>query len=177
MKRIFVILVAFLSLGINAQVKKSNKNHNKMENRILELEDKQALRELVDTFSNLSDEKKVNEQMELFTDDAEVVTINGDQTFRLKGKKEIGEAFKNYLALFHTVYHINGQHTAKITGDTATGIYYCQVVLIGDQNGKNIGNFNGVRYQDEYVKIGQKWLIKKRTSHFMYAETREITKN
>lgn len=140
-----------------------------------EIQDKMALRELVDNFSNLSDEKKVTEQLELFTDDAEVISISGGQAISsFKGKKEIGDAFSNFLALFHTVYHINGQHTAKIDGDTATGIYYCQVVLIGNQDGKDIGRFSGVRYNDEYVKIDGKWLIKKRTSQFMYNDIREV---
>lgn len=107
-----------------------------MEHIILELAEKQALRELVDTFSNLSDEKKVDEQMKLFTDDAQVITINGEQRFELKGKEQIGEAFKNYLSLFHTVYHINGQHTAEIKGDTATGVYYCTSSIDRKSRGK-----------------------------------------
>ena len=36
--------------------------------------EKQALKELVDTFSNLADEKKVAEQMPLFTENAVVNT-------------------------------------------------------------------------------------------------------
>ena len=153
---------------------KTDVGNSKNTTAMQEIQDKMALRELADHFSNLSDEKKVAEQMELFTDDAEVVSITGEQVFTVRGKKEIGDAFSNFLALFHTVYHINGQHTATINGDTATGIYYCQVVLIGDRDGKNIGNFSGVRYNDEYVKMDGKWFIKKRTSHFMYTDIREV---
>ena len=43
--------------------------------------DRQALKDLVDTFFNLADEKKVAEQMPLFTEDAQVTTYIGGQLF------------------------------------------------------------------------------------------------
>ena len=73
------------------------------------VEDTLALKRLVDTFSKLADVKDVKSQMDLFTDDAEVVSKTGEQTFRSKGKKEIEKAFSDYLALFDIVYHLNGQ--------------------------------------------------------------------
>ena len=129
-----------------------------------EIEDTLALKRLVDTFSNLADVKDVKSQMDLFTDDAEVISKTKDQTFKSKGKDEIYKAFSGYLALFDIVYHLNGQQTVDIKGDTATGIAYCFVTLIG--NGKK--NQSGVRYHDTYVKKNGKWLIKKRESDFMF---------
>ena len=128
------------------------------------IEDTLALKKLVDTFSNLADVKDVKSQMDLFTDDAEVISETGNQTFHSKGKKEIEKAFTDYLALFQIVYHLNGQQTVEINGDHATGISYCFVTLIGD--GKK--NQSGVRYNDTYVKKNGKWLIKKRESNFMF---------
>ena len=128
------------------------------------IEDTLALKKLVDTFSNLADVKDVKSQMDLFTDDAEVISKTGNQTFHSKGKKEIEKAFTDYLALFQIVYHLNGQQTVEINGDHATGISYCFVTLIGD--GKK--NQSGVRYNDTYVKQNGKWLIKKRVSDFMF---------
>ena len=43
-------------------------------------------------------------QMDLFTDDAEVISKTATQTFKNKGKKEIEKSFADYLALFDTVY-------------------------------------------------------------------------
>ena len=128
------------------------------------VEDQLALKHLVDTFSNLADTKDVKSQMNLFIDDAEVISKSGGKTFTSKGKKEIEKAFADYLALFDIVYHLNGQQTVEIKGDHATGISYCFVTLIG--NGKK--NQSGVRYHDTYVKKNGKWLIKKRESDFMY---------
>ena len=52
-------------------------------------EDTLAIKKLVDTFSNLADVKDVKSQMDLFTDDAEVISKSGGQTFTSKGKTEI----------------------------------------------------------------------------------------
>ena len=104
------------------------------------IEDQLALKNLVDTFSNLADIKDVKSQMNLFTDDAEVISKTAGKTFTSKGKKEIEKAFTDYLALFEIVYHLNGQQTVEIKGDHATGISYCFVTLIG--NGKK--NQSGV---------------------------------
>ena len=70
--------------------------------------EKQALKELVDTFSNLADEKKVAEQMPLFTADAVVNTyIGGELVFAMTGRSEIEKVFSTFLAPFHTVYLYN----------------------------------------------------------------------
>ena len=131
---------------------------------IQQIEDQLALKRLVDTFSNLADVKDVKSQMDLFTDDAEVISKTKDQTFVSKGKEEISKAFSSFLALFDIVYHLNGQQTVDIKGDTATGIAYCFVTLIG----KGKKNQSGVRYNDIYVKKNGKWLIKKRESDFIF---------
>ena len=129
-----------------------------------QIEDQLALKKLVDTFSNLADLKDVKSQMNLFTDDAQVISKTNNQNFESKGKKEIEKAFADYLALFDIVYHLNGQQTVEIKGDHATGISYCFVTLIG----KGKKNQSGVRYNDTYVKKNGKWLIKKRDSEFLF---------
>ena len=127
-------------------------------------EDQLALKRLVDTFSNLADVKDVDSQVLLFTEDAEVISRSNGQVFTSKGREEIGKAFAGFLALFDVVYHLNGQQVVDIDGDTATGISYCFVTLIGQ--GKK--NQSGVRYHDTYVKQDGRWLIKKRESDFMF---------
>ena len=136
------------------------------------IEDQLALKKLVDTFSNLADTKDTKAQMDLFTDDAEVISKTDGKTFKSKGKKDIEKAFADYLKLFDVVYHLNGQQTVEINGDNATGISYCFVTLIG--NGKK--NQSGVRYHDTYVKLNGKWLIKKRESDFMFTSVDDMKK-
>ncbi|OOF45899.1 nuclear transport factor 2 family protein [Rodentibacter trehalosifermentans] len=141
-----------------------------------QLIERQALKDLVDTFSNLADEKRVAEQMPLFTEDAQVTTYIGGQLFAdMKGRAEIEKVFSDFLAGFHTVYHLNGQHTVTFTGDTtADAINYCEVKLVSEQDGKQMLHNHSVRYQDSYRKVEGKWLITKRIAHFMISNIYEI---
>lgn len=161
MKKFFSLIIALVcTTSLYAQSASS----------LAEIEDQLALKRLVDTFSNLADVKDVEAQMTLFTDDAEVHSKRGSRTSVMKGKEQIATAFANYLAQFDVVYHLNGQQTVQIDGDTATGTAYCFVTLIG--NGRK--NQSGVRYTDTYVKQNGKWLIKKRESNFMFTSVDEI---
>ena len=161
MKTFFITIILLASVSLTFAQKKS-------EQRIQAIEDRLALKTLVDEFSILADKKDVANQMHLFTEDAKVESINNGQSSVLAGKKQISEAFTNFLNLFEVVFHINGQQTVDILGNKATGISYCTVSLIGSQNGKKMKNDMGVIYNDEYIKINGKWLITKRISNFTW---------
>lgn len=143
--------------------------------RLLEIEDRLALKALVDEFSILADRKDVANQLLLFTEGAKVETMNNGQAVSaLVGRKQIGEAFANFLALFDIVYHINGQQTVAINGSKASGISYCEVTLVGEQNGKKMKTKMGVHYKDEYVKRDGKWLIANRQSTFAWRDVQPL---
>ena len=135
--------------------------------------ERQALKDLVDTFSNLADEKRVAEQMALFTPDAQVNTYIGGKLFaEAKGTAEIEQVFSSFLAQFHSVYHLNGQHTVTFRSETEVeAINYCAVKLVGEQDGKQVLQDHSVRYQDTYIKQDGKWLISQRIANFMISET------
>lgn len=140
-----------------------------------EIAQRLALRELVDTFSNLADEKDVAAQIPLFTADAHInVVMDGKEVFDLNGQQQILEAFSGYLSQFSVVYHINGQQTVSINENTANGIAYCQVTLIKEMNGQRIKQTSGVRYHDRYVFQDGKWLIAERLSNFMWTDIQPI---
>lgn len=143
-------------------------------NQLLE---RQALKDLVDTFSNLADEKRVAEQMPLFTEDAQVTTYIGGELFAdMHGRAQIEQVFSDFLANFDKVYHLNGQHTVTFHSEThADAINYCAVKLVVTQNGKQIVQDHSVRYQDSYRKIDGIWQISKRIANFMISESREIS--
>lgn len=166
MKKYF--LCAFLLLILLSAQAQSKKERNM---RLQTIEDKLALKELVDVFSILADKKEVTAQLLLFTEDASVETlVNGQIVSSLKGRKQIGDAFTNFLNLFQVVYHINGQQTVTINGNKATSISYCAVTLIGEEKGKKMKTSMGVYYNDEYVKENGKWLIAKRQSTFAWRD-------
>lgn len=142
-----------------------------------ELIEKQALKELVDTFSNLADMRDTKTQSMLFTEDATMTSIVGGNASTLKGRDEIEKACAKFLSLFDTVYHSNGQQVVTIDGDRAKGVSYCTVMLIGkNAEGVRTQNLQGVRYEDEYQKIDGKWYIAKRTSHFEWSDVRPAGK-
>ena len=174
MKTTSIAFIIFLvCLTTQTQAQKVNTNHNKK--TMTQIQDKLELKELVDIFSILADQKKTQEQTLLFTENAEVVSImNGKPSAPLVGRKQLGETFANFLNLFETVYHLNGQQTVKINGNKATGTSYCQVTLIGTENGKKMKTTFGVIYNDEYVKENGHWLINKRQSNFTWTEKIEL---
>ncbi len=138
--------------------------------------EKQAIKELVDTFSTLADEKKVAEQGPLFTEDGHVTTYIGGELFAdLKSRTEIVETFTNFLANFQAVYHLNGQLSFEsVSSSEAQAINYCHVVLTEAKDGKTIIHNHYVRYNDSYVKQDGKWLIKRRIANFMVSDSREM---
>ncbi len=141
-----------------------------------QMHDQIALKALVDTFSNLADEKRVAEQMDLFTEDAEVTTFIGGKLFAdMKGRAAIEQVFSDFLAAFHTVYHLNGQFSVTFTGaDAAEAIHYCAVKLQGKQDGQQVLQDHSVRYRDQYVRVAGQWLISKRVANFMISESRVL---
>ncbi|WP_159990885.1 nuclear transport factor 2 family protein [Pelistega ratti] len=142
-------------------------------NTIKTLIEKQAIKELVDTFSNLSDEKNVAAQDPLFTEDAHVTTYIGGEVFAdMKNRAEIVEVFTNFLANFKTVYHLNGQLTVTHLDDIqAEAITYCQVALVEEKDGKDIIHNHYVHYNDTYTKVNGTWLIKRRIANFMISDS------
>ena len=141
-----------------------------------EIQDRLAIKDVVDTFSNLADEKRVADQMPLFTEDAQMTTYIGGEVFAdVRGRDAIEKVFSDYLANFHTVYHLNGQLSLTFTGkNSAEGITYCFVQLLSGEKGKIMQLSQSVRYNYTYQKIGGKWLIAKRVAHFIVSENRPL---
>lgn len=165
------LLLGAVGFSVAAQTKKQT-----LQERVAALEDKAALKELVDTFSNLSDMKDAKAQGLLFTEDATVKTIfKGQVLADLKGRKEIVERFDQFLKMQEIVYHQNGQQTVTLQGNQAEGISYCFVSLVSEREGKKYLTLQGVRYRDEYVKQGGKWYIKHRVSEFLWRDTKEYS--
>ncbi|GMW05630.1 MAG: hypothetical protein AMXMBFR8_04270 [Nevskiales bacterium] len=169
------LIAALALLAISFLTQAQTLSEPTLTERLQQLEDRAALKALVDTFSNLADTKSVDAQVLLFTEDATVDSWSGGkQVSSFTGRKQIGEAFSAYLALFDTVYHMNGQQTVELHGDGATGVSYCLVVLIGKDGDRRFRNTAGVIYHDEYVRRDGRWLIAKRISNFTWRSREEV---
>ena len=133
------------------------------------------LRELVDRVSILGDRKDFHAQVQLFSENAVSETFaGGEAILKLKGRKEMEEAFGNFLNEVETVYHFNGQQVLTINGDTAVGTCYCLITLIGQEDGKKMMTTIGAIYKDDYVREENRWLILKRIGNFEWQEKRAI---
>lgn len=136
-----------------------------------EISDRLELKELVDLFSNYSDTKDNDKQVQLFKEDGKVNIINdGKITFTLNGRKEIFNAFSSSMDEYSSVFHMSGQQTVDFVDDThANGVAYNYVVLVKtDEDGKTKTTNEGVRYEDKYEKVAGKWLIAERNSNFIW---------
>lgn len=134
-----------------------------------EISDRLALKEVVDLFSNYADTKENEKQVQLFTEAGVVNIINdGKVTFTLAGRAEILKAFSGSMADYQSVFHMSGQQTVSFTDAThATGTAYNFVVLVkANADGTTTTTQEGVRYEDKYEKVADKWLIAERNSHF-----------
>ncbi len=140
-----------------------------------ELEDRTSLKELVDSVSILADKKDFHTQVQLFSENAVSETFaGGTAILKLKGRKEMAEAFGDFLKNFDTVYHFNGQQVVTINGDNATGTSYSLVTLISIENGKKMKTTIGAIYQDDFVREDNRWLIDRRIGNFDWQEKLEI---
>ena len=143
---------------------------------IKELEDRVALKELIDRFSILGDQKDFKNQVQLFTNNAVSETLAaGTVILKLEGRKVMAKAFSKFLEGFETVYHFNGQHVVSINGNDATGTCYCKITLIGNEKGKKMKTTIGARYADDYVRLENVWLIARRVGTFDWQEKRELS--
>jgi ketosteroid isomerase-like protein len=136
---------------------------------------KSEIKELVDAFANLADEKKISEQMPLFTLDTTVKVYMGDQLlFDISGTKQLEEVFTSFTSNVKRSFHMNGQLVVNVDGDSATGVSYCQVKLVSEEDGKEFITDSSIIYHDEYVRQNGTWLIKTRISHFSINDKRSL---
>ncbi|WP_232825679.1 nuclear transport factor 2 family protein [Algoriphagus litoralis] len=166
-----VFLFLFVVFQSNAQTMDKS-----IDQRISEIEEKMAIKNVVDRFSNLADIKDIEQQVLLFTEDGIVESIfKGTPPIKLVGRQQLKDTFSQFLSGFHTVYHQNGQQTIEeLTENTAKATSYCHVILVGEQNGKTIKTTLYTIYKDEFVKQNGQWLIKHRTSNFIWREVQEV---
>ena len=142
------------------------------------LEAKAELKDLVDTFSNLADVKDAAAQGELFLPDGALEFQMGmdGEINKIEGREALVQAFASTINPCKAVYHINGQHTVTVNGDSAEGIAYCVATLVNDADGKDIVTSNYVRYSDLYAKVDGKWYIKRRRTTFLISDKHELNK-
>ncbi|WP_258171238.1 nuclear transport factor 2 family protein [Paenibacillus sp. R14(2021)] len=139
------------------------------------LQAKIELRELVDAYANLTDEKNITDQMLLFTPDTRFKVYMGSQLVSdVIGTKQLEEEFTGHASIVKRYFSINGQHVVKVDGDTARGVVHSQIKMVREEDGKEVITDYSVKYDDTYVCQNGTWLIKERASHYIIIEARKL---
>ena len=139
------------------------------------LKTKEDLRDLIDNYAYLGDEKKISQVMDLFTPDLTYnVYMNGNLVSSVSGREDMEKNFNGHANEVKTYFTLNGQHTVKINGETATGISFSQLKMVREVEGKDVLTDYSVKYEDFYMNQNGKWLIKDRVAHFIIIETRPL---
>jgi hypothetical protein len=139
------------------------------------LKTKEDLRNLIDDYAYLGDEKKIAEQMELFTSDLSYkVFMGGALVADVSGRETMERDFNLHSSEVKTYFTLNGQHTVKINDKTASGVSYSQIKMIREIEGKDVLTDYSVKYEDYYVKINEKWLIKDRIAYFVIVKSNNL---
>lgn len=138
------------------------------------LEHKEAIREVIDLFSNL--EIDVLEQAKLVTSDVhfEVYDSDGSVMVELDGRDKLIEVFQQAISEIKTAYHLNGQQVITVDGDSAIDVHYGKAILVQEVDGKDVVVDRSYRYTDTLVLTGGAWLIKRRIQHLVLSETRPL---
>lgn len=140
------------------------------------LKTKEDLRNLIDNYAYLSDDKKIAEVMDLFTPDVTYkVYMSGVLVADVSGRDNMEKDFNQHASQVKTYFTLNGQHTVKIEGEIASGVSFTQIKMIREVEGKDILTDYSVRYDDNYVFQNGKWLIKERIGYFLIIESRPIS--
>lgn len=136
---------------------------------------REALRDLIDAYAYLSDDKKISKVMDLLTADIIYqVYMGGALVANVSGREAMEKDFNGHAAQVKTYFTMNGQHTVKVDSETATGISFSQLKMIREINGKDVLTDYSVKYEDNYVCQNGQWLIKKRIAHFVMVEARTL---
>src|SRR5260370_24381891 len=99
------------------------------EQRLQQLEDRIALRELIDAYTYCADTRNIQGHMALFTEDTNFEVYMDEKlptpTQVVTGRKNLFPVFDD-LNQYVSTMHFNGQSTIKVDGDRATGVNYCR---------------------------------------------------
>lgn len=146
-----------------------------VEQRLQELEDRIAIRELIDQYTYCADTRDAQGQMAIFTEDTNFEVYMDEKlpapTQVVTGRKNLFPVFDD-LNQYLSTMHFNGQSTVKLNGDKATGITYCRAYHLKVLEGVQKLMIAGIRYYDTMVKQDGVWLFSERKLKVCWIENR-----
>jgi hypothetical protein len=144
-----------------------------IEQRVLELEDRIAIRELIDRYTYTADTRDADGQMAIFTEDSNFEVYMDEKvptpTQVVTGRKNLRPVFED-LNQYLSTMHFNGQSTVAMEGERASGITYCRAYHLKNLDGAKKLMIAGIRYYDKMVKQDGVWLFSERKLKVCWVE-------
>jgi hypothetical protein len=142
-----------------------------------QLADRLAIRELVDAYAYCADRRDADGQMALFTEDTDFLVYMDSRdpspTQHLRSRGALAPVFDE-LNIYETTMHFNGQSTAVIDGDHASGVTYCLAHHVKVDGSARSLMIAAIRYLDSFVKQDGTWLFGQRKLMVDWTETRPL---
>ena len=145
------------------------------EQRLQVLEDRIAIRELIDSYPICADTRNNQGQQALFTADTNFEVYMDEKiptpTQVVKGRTNLFPVF-DALNQYVSTMHFNGQSIIKVDGDRATAVTYCRAYHLTLPEGSQKLMIAGIRYYDIMVKQNGAWLFAERKLKVCWVENR-----
>ncbi len=146
-----------------------------IEKRLQELEDRIAIRELVDQYTYCADTRDAEGQMAIFTENTNFEVYMDEKvpapTYVITSRNDLRPVFDD-LNQYLSTMHFNGQSTVKLEGDKATGTTYCRAYHLKVEDGAQKLMIAGIRYYDTMVKQDGVWMFSERKLKVCWVENR-----
>jgi SnoaL-like domain len=144
---------------------------------VSQLADKLAIRELVDAYAYCADRRDATGQTALFTEDSEFLVYmdshSPSPTQHFRGRATLAPVFDE-LNTYVTTMHFNGQSTAVLDGDHASGVTYCLAHHVQVEGSARSLMVAAIRYLDSFVKQDGAWFFSQRKLVVDWTETRPL---
>lgn len=137
---------------------------------IQELQNRMALKDLVDRYATESDKNNHDYYREIFLPDVKLkVYFGGNLGMDIHSVEEMITKYKAFGTAKES-FHQNGQQVVDFVDEThATGICYAIATLVTEEEGKGKLAYHAVRYYDKYIKLDGRWWIAEREQYFVYS--------
>lgn len=136
-----------------------------IEQKVQVMEDRIAIREIIDQYAFCADTRDAQGQMAIFTEDTNFEVYMDEKvpepTQVVKGRDNLFPVF-DALNQYTSTMHFNGQSKIAVNGDNATGLTYCRAHHLTIENGAQKIMIAGIRYHDKMVRQNGTWLFSER---------------
>lgn len=135
-----------------------------------EMEDRMALKDLVDRYATESDKNNQDYYREIFRPDIKLKVYFGEALgMDIDNVEDMIAKYKTFGAA-KASFHQNGQQVIDFVDEIhATGTCYAIATLVTEEEGKDKLTLHAVRYYDKYVKVEGRLWIAEREQHFVYS--------